>query len=381
MPLRQCLTHASFRELLISTKEIAMNIKSKMAACVLSFAAMTSTFSTANAQMENDQGQTCLSNSLLSGFNCSWRDFYFTAEALYWKACRDDNGYGLKERIYIPRGTISIKEKQPHLRWDWGYRFGVGYNLPDDCWNFYASWTHFNTKRHSHIDSVAPNRVGTIILAEAIDTIAPDLYPARLRNKNHLYTDWADFEFGKRICFGDTFTFRPHVGARVLWFHQRNRTNIFGEQVIPTVPPVSGITERVRRFDHYTGAGIRAGFDTYWGLGCGFTVVGSAAGSILGGKDSNHIKDFFRFVNPVTGAVVQSVTTKVKGRNCSGKAMLDLAVALRWDYLLMNAYFVNLQVGYEQHTLFNLGRQSLNGRRSHSDLTFHGINFGGTVRF
>lgn len=353
-------------------------IKNKMAACVLTLAALTSTFSSANAQTEETPNQSWLTNSLFSGIDCNWRDFYFTAEGLYWKACHDDNAYAIKQTVYIPRGEFKQNVKKPSLKWDFGYRLGVGYNLSDDCWNLYASWTHFNTSRRSHLNSVAPNSLGTVVIAQPIDTIATG-FPSNIRNKYHLFMDWLDLEMGKRICFGDSFTFRPHIGLRALWLNQRNRSFILGQQIIPTSEPISGLSERVKRSEQYTALGLRAGFDTYWNLNRGFSLIGSIAGSILGGKDKNHIKDHFRLAVP--GAIVQSFSTKLKDRNCSCKAVLDLAIAVRWEYLLCNAYFVNMQVGYEQHTFFNLARSTFAGRKFHSDLTLHGLTFGGTVRF
>lgn len=349
-----------------------------MAACVLSLAALTSTFSIANAQVEEDANQNWCSNSLFSGLNCNWRDFYFSAEGLYWKACQDNHAYAVKETVYVPTGEFDVNVKKPHMKWDFGYRLGLGYNISDDCWNMYASWTHFDTASRNHLRSVGVNRVGTIVIAQPIDTSA-EAAPSNLRNKYHLTTNWFDLEVGKRICFGDSFTFRPHFGFRALWLRDKNRTAIVGNQVVPTSIPVSGLSERVKRRDDYTSIGLRAGFDTYWGLSRGFTLVGSFAGSILGGQDKNHIKDHFRLAIP--GATVQSFTTKLKDRSSSCKAMLDLAIALRWEYFLCNAYFVNLQVGYEQHTIFNVARASFVGRKLHNDLTLHGVTFGGTVRF
>jgi len=252
-------------------------------------------------------------------------DLWVQAEALWMHATEDCLSYAVKsESTTIVDGRV----KNVDYRWNWGFRAGIGYNLPHDGWDALLNWTWFRANE-SKIDSP---KAPEVILP---NLIAPQSVVAEAAGKGRarLHVNLLDFELGREFFVSKWLTLRPFMGARAAWF---NRAFKFGYR-----GPLNASGHDHNRF---RAGGIRGGLDTQWGLGSGWSFFGDIALSLLYGKQRLH-------AHQDTGA---TRLYHVHNAWSAVRPMLDLAFGLRWDRLFgdSDAYRVRLQLGWEQTSIF-----------------------------
>jgi len=297
--------------------------------------------------------------------NCcaSGADFWVEFDALVFKVCEDGLAYGTQTRTTPPIGTgtptvVESRVKSPHFRWDWGFRLGLGYNLPCDCWGIAVYWTHI----HAHTRS--RNREGftpftgpgtpTAFFTPAWgfvgyntdgDPTGIDLTRAHWKMR----LDMLDVELGRPFCVSQCLTIRPHIGVRAVWLNQRYRIENFVVDV-PTLGTET-LVQEVRLKSDYEAVGLRGGLDTQWDLGCGMSLYGSAAASVVYGNFDLRSRDRYRTTATVT---FFEFDVEQKHNVCACRAITDAGIGLRWRTCLCgDSMAVTLQIGWEHHLFIN----------------------------
>ncbi len=272
-------------------------------------------------------------------------DVWIQAEALMMHATEDGVFYGIKQNS--SSSIVDGKVKNINYDWSWGWRAGIGYNLPHDGWDMLLDYTWF---RSGESKSSNENSSGQILQTWTTPT---DSNAGSLVNKatgrTVLKFDYLDFELGREFFVSKWLTLRPFVGARGLWAH-RNMTVKYKGGQLETEGDVAKIKEKFN--NRFRGGGLLTGLDTQWGLGQGWSLYGQFALSLIYGQQNLHEKqDSYATDGTVTRiAHVHDAWSMVR-------TMTDLGFGLRWDRLFYSdAYRIRLQFGWEQHILSGFDR-------------------------
>ncbi len=254
-------------------------------------------------------------------------DLWVQAEALFMHATEDGLAYGIKsDTAAFANGRV----KNVGYDWDWGFRAGIGYNIPHDGWDVLLNWTWFQAHETKHKSTTAPE----IVLVTEANPASTVLAAPFAKGKAHLHYNLLDLEMGREFFVSKWLTLRPFMGTRAAWLNRNFKTAYAG-----------GIDIDGHSHNRFRGIGLRGGLDTQWGLGSGWSFFGDIALSLIYGthrihshQDTDpgdvriqHIHNSWNIVRP----------------------MLDLALGLRWDHLFScDAYRIRFQLGWEQHTFF-----------------------------
>jgi hypothetical protein len=268
-------------------------------------------------------------------------DFWIQADALYMHATEDGLGFTIKsDTAAFPDGKV----KNIDYDWSWGFRVGTGYNAPHDGWDIFLNWTWF----HSH---EAKGEAGTLFPTTVFPgaTTTASIQATDADGHVTLRLNLVDLELGREFFVSKWLTLRPHLGIRGAWIHRNYRATFsgFGDS------GPAGAEELEDEFhNRYRGVGLRSGFDSQWGLGCGWSIFGQMALSILYGKHLLHFEEELEFNDEST-----TKQADVRNRWTMIRAIGDFALGLRWDQLFYSdRYRIRLQLGWEQHMFFGFNK-------------------------
>jgi hypothetical protein len=292
-------------------------------------------------------------------------DLWVQAEALYMHATEDCLAYGIKNNSTT---VVDGRVKNVDYSWNWGFRAGIGYNLPHDGWDVLLNWTWFQAHETKNETPIAPE---TVLATLAATKGVPTAFPSA-KGKATLHMNLLDLEMGREFFVSKWLTLRPFVGARAAWFNRGFKFRY------------SNSLTRVKGKDHnrFRAGGIHSGLDTQWGLGSGWSFFGDLALSLLYGKQRLHSPQ-----DNSAGVRVQHTHNAWS----AVRAMIDLAVGLRWDHLFgcNDAYRIRLQLGWEQISLLgfekdmNFVNGTLPGKFAYNsgDLAVSGLSLQARVDF
>ncbi len=260
-------------------------------------------------------------------------DLWVQAEVLYMHATEDCLSYGIKNETAAVAGTTVVdgRVKNVDYSWNWGFRAGIGYNLPHDGWDMLLNWTWFKAHETKNEKPVTPETV--LATLAATQGGIPIAFPSA-KGKATLHMNLLDLELGREFFVSKWLTLRPFMSARAAWFNRAFKFRY------------SSDSTKLGGHDHnrFRGGGLRGGLDTQWGLGSGWSFFGDFALSLLYGKQRLHSHQDIS-----SGARVQHIHNAWS----AVRPMLDLAFGLRWDHLFgcNDAYRIRLQLGWEQTSL------------------------------
>jgi hypothetical protein len=289
-------------------------------------------------------------------------DLWVQAEALYMHATEDCLAYGIKNNTAPGVGTTIVngRVKNVDYNWDWGFRAGIGYNLPHDGWDLLLNWTWFQARETRNETPPAPETVlPTLTPTQAVTQLS---FPAA-KGRASLHMNLLDLELGREFFVSKWLTLRPFMSARAAWFNRALKFKYSNNN-------------KISGHDHnrFRAGGARAGLDTQWGLGSGWSFFGDFALSLLYGKQRLHSHQ-----DSPNGGRIQHLHNAWS----AVRPMLDLAFGLRWDHLFGcgDAYRIRIQLGWEQTSLFgfekdmNFVNGSLPGKYTYSsgDLAVSGV--------
>lgn len=270
-------------------------------------------------------------------------DVFVTGDLLLWNA--HENGLALAIKNDDPDDSTPASEAKvvnPDFDWSWGFRAGLGYNLPHDGWDLYLNWTYFynraHTTREAHDDE------------ELFTTWSPPINDigavAKMKSHWKLQLNMLDLEMGREFFVSKFLTLRPFMGLRTAWIRQKNelhyKTGLNSSRF--DLPPNS--VEEIGMRSKYWGLGVRSGFNTLWGLGAGFSIYGDASISLLYGLFTN------KFEDEVAERQVYDIDTD---HFRVSRAITDLALGVRWDRNFCDDCFhLGIKAGWEHHYFFGM---------------------------
>lgn len=266
-------------------------------------------------------------------------DLWFQLDALYMHATEDGVNYGIKQENST--AAFDGRVKNIAYDWSWGWRAGVGYNLPHDGWDMLLNYTWFRSSESKTSNTTAPEAIFQTWTNPGVPSPFAPLAGAIASNakgKTSLHFDYLDFQMGREFFVSKWLTLRPYVGARGLWAHRNMTVKYKGGDL------TAKLKEKFN--NHFSGAGLLTGLDTQWGLGEGWSVYAQFALSLIYGNQRLHEKQ------DSNAGGVKTRLAHIHDKWTIVRTMTDLGAGLRWDRLFSDDnYRIRLQLGWEQHVL------------------------------
>lgn len=295
-------------------------------------------------------------------------DLWLQAEALYMHATEDGMNYVINSHN---SSFADGRVKNASYDWDWGFRVGVGYNMPHDGWDLLLNWTWFHS--HEHHDDEADAGEFLMPTTTNASNSQGNLLVTEANEHHHLHLNLVDLEMGREFFVSKWLTMRPHFGLRAGWIHRNFEVELEGGDALTTN------TLEDEFHNRYRGIGLRTGFDTQWGLGSGWSVYGQLAFSLLYGRQHLHGQEDLK---ATSGAETEQLD--VRNRWMMVRTMADVGLGIRWDHLFYDDnYRVRFQLGWEEHVVFGFNKDmdfvnsTIRGKLTNNrgDLAISGVAF------
>ena len=190
--------------------------------------------------------------------------------------------------------------------------------------------------------------------------------------------DLIDLEFSRPHYLGKKLIFKPHFGFRGGWIDQKYNLEA---QVTWRSENESSFYFNVSSKSWLIGP--RAGLDSQWLLGEGFSLFGNLASSLC----YQHFNVKYKETTVPDLALEFNSDSKTKDYYVNPN--LEFAVGINWgSYLAENQYHIDLSAGYEFHIFWNQNQMSVlkndNNQTPHTkagDLMLHGLTISGRFDF
>ncbi|MBS0628693.1 MAG: hypothetical protein JSS30_00540 [Verrucomicrobia bacterium] len=246
--------------------------------------------------------------------------------------------------------------KKPFPKWECGLKFGVSYCSPCDGWDVGIEWTWFQGKGFNHIGA-DPNSNHTLIAlwSQFVPAQAGVVYATEAKNDWKVKLNLIDFELGRNFWVSRYLAIRPFVGLRYASIHQHNQIYYDGGSwtanfttVTPIQPAFNGIVDL---HNNYNGTGLRSGLDSEWNFGCGWSLYGNLAASIIYGRFNVDHDEYIRLArNPHSITNIHETEESFRAL----RPILDLGLGIKWSTMFCSCkYGFVAMLGYEQHIFFD----------------------------
>lgn len=324
---------------------------------------------------------------------CERGTAFITVDGLLWKAQESGLSYATATKPEHP-GSPQVgkgKIKDLEFQWDYGFRTGLGFNIPHGNYDTYFNYTWFrdtakgNTNNGGNM-TVLPGFVNPCIALNPL--LSPGPYPLTAPTTTatatahwKLHLNVLDWELGKLFVPYQWFSFRPFLGVKAAWVHQNYDVD-YGS----LTSGVGTVDYSVTMKNNYWGVGPTGGFTSQFWLGNGFSIFGKAAVSLVYGSFT--LEHSERGVIPLTG--MSMTVADLSDHYGAGRAITDLAIGLGWDTkFCKDRFHFSIAAGWEQHIYFEQGEfmrfnDPSNGghfTQEHSDLSLQGGTLSAKFQF
>lgn len=287
-------------------------------------------------------------------------DIVITVAGFYWNAHQDGMEYAIDNQIKNPgeepilqdiqelNNLVDAQYENPHFKWDFGFKIGLGYNSTCDGWDIGVLWTWYRGKASSHIEADSDDNHTFVTLWSAFAPPSGSVtYATDISTYWKLQLNLVDIELGREFWVSRYLTFRPHMGLRIAFlkqdYHIENKGGSWDS--------ISLLNNEVDLDNDFKGVGIRGGFDTIWNFGRGWALYGNFAAAIIYGKfHVEHDEDNRLAVAPHTKTDI--LDTKDSFR--ASRGIVDFAIGIQWSTMFCQCrYALTAMLGWEHHLFFD----------------------------
>lgn len=245
---------------------------------------------------------------------------FATLDFLYWKANENGLGYALqRDKIH-----------EPHFEWDEGFRVGLGSLLEHDQWDIALSWTRFHT--FARETTQADEGIFPLWLTP---TAGPANSIPKAEEHWRLHLGLVDLELARDFSISCALQLKPHLGLRYGCIRQKYHL-LYTESLDSLALSMK---------NKYWGIGPRAGLDTNWQLGRGFSLYGKGGVSLLFGSFYIHQAEKAHPGNEKLLGVHNNFSLS--------RPIVDLSLGLGWERSFKEGcYHLEIQGGWEELFFF-----------------------------
>ena len=294
-------------------------------------------------------------------------DVTITVAGLYWTAHQDGMEYGIlnnvevnatnePENIELEKLNILVDAQflNPTFDREFGFRAGITYCTPCDGWDIGLTWTSFQGKAHSSdCDCAETQSVMPIWAAFQQFGQAGPIIANKIEANWDVDINLIDLQLGRNFWSSKYLALRPFMGIRVARLDQTYTICGKGGSFNYSKSSTFSATNQETKLENvYQGAGLMAGLDSTWNLGCGWGIYGNMATSLVYGSFDNKHKEYTR---PATGgSAAKDDYIDIKETIKVSRAMLDLGLGLQWMGMVCECkYGVRVALGWEHHMFFD----------------------------
>lgn len=329
---------------------------------------------------------------------------FFSGEALFWWAKEGGLEFAVQDASYIDNGSVIQNGKmlEPDPGWNAGFRLGLGYVFHRDGWDLDLWWTNYeNGQGDDDCDDCCENSLSpSMAIWTGLRTDGNNIVAANFDTKWRVNLNVLDLELGRGFMTSKWLELRPFVGVRGAWTNERYKINYYDLSHVASTTPGQSIAvadDFVSMKNKWWGVGPRAGLNSRWGFGWGFSLYGNAAISLLYGKfNVTHTETATGTLTSALGDVTPFADENIlnyKDGWETGRAVTDLALGVMWEHDFRNNWGIGFNVGWEQHLFFNAnqfwkvsrtgGPDGFTQGFSHErgDLSFQGVSLGANIYF
>lgn len=309
-------------------------------------------------------------------FNAAENGIFFTGEWLYWKFTEGGTEFAINRTLPPSSGLSKARSKKVTFDWKSGFRVGMGYQFAQKGWDLYACYTEVKPK-----GSDATSGAIYPLLNYQTENPVPNASEARAHW--HINFKTLDVELGRRYLIAKSLFLRPFFGLKAALIYQHFRVK-YGN----TNPDFSGIPLgeffTVKDQNDFRGIGLRAGVDSLWKMGGGFSFFGKLSGALLISQIKLHqVQDQ---LTPDLEAVEE---IDLKSKFHPLVPMAQLAFGLEWERGFRKDKFrLHFDVGFESQYWWNQNQLERFDSdlfpgfvRISDDLGIYGLTLGGRFDF
>lgn len=269
---------------------------------------------------------------------------------LYWTPAEDNFNYASYGDLtpVSPDGIIiSAQPLIPNFQPSNGFRLALAYEIPCSQWEVSARYTHLpaNAKRSQSAQSIFLNG-STFPIFNVISSNQQAFQS--IESSWHMRDSYLDIELAREINCWQCFRFRPHLGVRSYWFHQKLALALSGVQQNGDLA-IAESTQSQRLF----GCGVVGGIGTEWEVGYGFSLIGDLGGSLLYSNSTINLEVNQRIFN--TGGLSRIDALTVKDRARRGNPSFDYRIGVQYQSC-WGDFLYALSLSWEQHYIVNLNQ-------------------------
>lgn len=331
----------------------------------------------------------CRCNNPPTCDNC-WSDgLSARVDFLWWRADVTNADFGVEETTEVvsnnglsgtsDRLTFLNNEhrKQMNFSYDPGFRLGLYNACSAGCWDIGLVWTHFHTKTtangysdHSGLSETDLAGVDTNFFP-FWDRVSHINSPDTATGRYAINLDSLDLEFGRKFYVSNCFVLRPHFGLRGIRLNQGYRieatrhTSSFDNFVEAGDNLGDAYTVYGHMRNNFLAIGPRLGLEAQIHLGCGFSLFGEGAASLVFGRFSRQSKTSYHDAfTPTTAASFVNDYEYQTGGNLqrSSRATTDLSIGVKWERCFdwcNRLHPVGIAFAWEHHAFFGVNNFDL----------------------
>ncbi|PCI93534.1 hypothetical protein COB11_05120 [Candidatus Aerophobetes bacterium] len=322
------------------------NIASIATAALLAVGLLNADESKDDTNANDCKGNNITNDCLLKGrydLKDDWGVSVF-GSALYWQAQEEGLDYVVKNNT----GTAFANDaevKRATFDWDWGFRVGLGYQIPKEKMELALIWTRFHTSAQS---STSATEFGGLFPVWTIP--GAGLSPSENARANvSLKFDMADIQMLGVFTPRGFLQLKPFMSVSAVWVDQ-NFDVIADGGASTQIANALIIEDKIEMKNNFFGVGPKMGLETMWILGYGISIYGNIDASLLFGWFDLSQKETVQLL----GLNPRITFLDIKNNDYSlSRVNLHFNAGLRWDRVFHHDRFhLSLMAGWESLLLF-----------------------------
>jgi len=293
------------------------------------------------------------------------KGWFLSLDVLYWQTKVGGSAYAISNQKEINSPVIQVGTvREPSFKWDFGVKAGIGYDFNHDGWDIYGEFTYLNNTANSSSSVSSPAGLMPInaplwLTASSQQNILNNNYAEFATNaSSNLDMKFYDLnlELGRDFFVSKELAFRPHFGLKSTWITLDQNSKFTGGSTAYTITDTAGNAVNINGLNLSTlysdtdskvyGLGPRAGVNSRWFLGEGFSFYGDASSALLFGYLNNKYESNY--------STYPDNTVKVKYKFHALIPTTNFGLGLAYDkYTMNNTQHIHISLGYENQIFWD----------------------------